>query len=340
VSIKIKSYQPAREIPEGVQRLLDSCPLAGQGVHPHIFKAALALKGWVTHERAFELLIQMAVRARRSNCRKTQAEVSKQLSAAWSGQGVETIRSAPKVEADLERINQIVITAYGGNESPQQVEKRLLRELGSGEALQTTCRCLQLLFPGDPWLCMGRGEAEHDCRRLSEWELDRCTAYTTWEFIVPSAQLGRLGMTSEGKLSTHALSNCGPRQYLVCEFDIAEYARDKKTPTLWLPLVRQWREMGVSVTQAQLALIHHISRNQKPAMIVHSGGKSLHTWYATGGRSDEELRPEFEKLIRLGADPRTWTKSQFVRTPGAKALMRDKQRVLAFNVGALEGGAK
>ena len=86
------------------------------------------------------------------------------------------------------------------------------------------------------------------------------------------------------------------------------------------------------------------------AAIVFSGSKSLHGFFFCEGQPEEKLHRFFKYATSLGADPRTWLRSQFVRLPegrrngefdGAKAdealraagitLPCRRQRVLYFN---------
>jgi hypothetical protein len=143
--------------------------------------------------------------------------------------------------------------------------------------MKNTLFFLAQLFQGDSWVCMGRGIKQHDCRRLRDWADDIETRITEedtpimkdpWELIVPTSQLARTGLTSDGYPSTHALTNCDGRKYLVAEFDIKPYARDGVTPTFWLPVIERWEQMGVNTQNAQVALIHYVSKNAKPVMII------------------------------------------------------------------------
>ena len=74
---------------------------------------------------------------------------------------------------------------------------------------------LSLLYPDDPWLCIGKTQKYFDTLTLDYWRgrlLDK-------QFIVPSPMTGQLGITTMGKRSKHTLNNTGPRRYLVLDFD-------------------------------------------------------------------------------------------------------------------------
>jgi hypothetical protein len=62
-------------------------------------------------------------------------------------------------------------------------------------------------------------------------------------------------------------------------------------------------------------VLWHLARLAPLVMVVHSGGKSLHGWFACQG-SSEALQLRFMRYaVMLGADPATWTRCQFVRMP-------------------------
>jgi hypothetical protein len=334
--ITIKNYQKAPEIPAGVQKLLDSCPPAGQGVHRHLFITAKALQGYVDRGRAFERLLDMAVKAGRKHDVFTLVEIESSLENAWGAPSdTQPKQSVADVEPDLEAIDRIVTSFYQGSRSP---DKEMMGKLGAWQHRRSgengTWAFLEQLFPGNPWICMGTGKTQHDCKRLSDWRKQS----PVWEFIVPTPQLARTGKTRTGKESTHALSNCDGRKYLVVEFDFKAASRSGG-PTIWTPLIEHWEDLGVSVTNAQVALLAYISRRVKPVMVVDSGNVSVHAWFATNGISEQHLTYDIAQLVALGADPAPLrTRSQFVRTPNAiRPDTGRRQQVLAFN---LEGRAE
>ena len=75
------------------------------------------------------------------------------------------------------------------------------------------------------------------------------------------------------------------------------------------------------------------------ALVVHSGGKSLHGWFYCAGQPEEELRKFMRYAVSLGADPATWTRCQLVRLPGGLRDNGQRQTVLFCNPAVL-GGAK
>lgn len=162
-----------------------------------------------------------------------------------------------------------------------------------------------ILFPGDPLICAGTSVESMRCRHLSEWR----TELSSTQLIVPSPMTARTGINQESRTSTRCLGNTGPRRFLAVEFD--------------------------SLTIEEQAAIHvHLAARYPLALVVHSGGKSLHGWFFVAGRPEDELRAFMHYAVGLGADSHTWTRCQAVRTPGG--LRRDGwqvrvQQVVFFN---------
>jgi hypothetical protein len=71
-------------------------------------------------------------------------------------------------------------------------------------------------------------------------------------------------------------------------------------------------------------------------LAVHSGGKSLHGWFFVAGQPDEKIERFFRYAVSLGADPATWTKSQFVRMPDGTRDNGIRQTVYFTNFKPLE----
>jgi hypothetical protein len=118
-----------------------------------------------------------------------------------------------------------------------------------------------------------------------------------------SAPLGK--RKSDGELSAHTLDNTGPRQNIVVEFDDGATLDEQAARHIWLSELRDLR------------------------MVVFSGSKSLHGWYRA---QDEQSDRQFmEHAVRLGADPKTWLRSQFVRLPNGRREDATVQKVEFFD---------
>ncbi len=143
----------------------------------------------------------------------------------------------------------------------------------------------------DPLLCAGRSSREFATRPLSRW-LESGTL-PDHSLIVPSPMSAPIGLTKDGRPSEHTLDNTGPRRHLVVEFDTG--SADDHAARLW-----------------------HLGGFAPLVLVVHSGGKSLHGWFACGDSTEEARRRFFVLAVGLGADKATWTRSQFVRLPGGR----------------------
>lgn len=158
------------------------------------------------------------------------------------------------------------------------------------------------LFPSNPLLCCGRSQSDFDTRRREEWRGELAQL----QFIVPSAMTAVVGKTQEGHKSKHTLSNTGARRYLVCEFD-------------------------AGTIDQHAAILLHLARYGPLVCAVFSGKKSLHGWFYVLDQPDEKVLKFFRYAVSLGADPMTWTRSQFVRMPDGMRSSGERQTVFFLN---------
>jgi hypothetical protein len=221
-----------------------------------------------------------------------------------------TIVSTPRTPKwptpDLDAIDRIVTNGVGLYDLWECSPVRL--DSPHPEAIIDT------LFPGNPLLCVGAKKFQFSTLRREVWR----TRLHKKAFIVPSPMLERFGKTREGKRSEHTLEQTAERVYLVVEFDFSEYARDGVQETIFAPLVRSWRTQGIEIADACAALHLFLANDLPLVLVVHSGGKSLHGWYAAHNQEPEALRLFFRSAVELGPDPATWCPSQFVRLPDGR----------------------
>src|SRR5207248_6675378 len=131
---------------------------------------------------------------------------------------------------------------------------------------------IDALFPGNPWLCVGRADWDFRTERRDFWRgklADR-------SLIVPSPMSAQLGQTKQGKLSAHTADNTGPRRFLVIEFDSG------------------------SLDQ-QAALLRHLAQFAPLGLVVFSGNKSAHGWFFCEGQQESKLQRFFDYAHCLGA---------------------------------------
>ena len=216
---------------------------------------------------------------------------------------------------DFELIDAV---AHTGNGVVDLWEASPVR-LGSNEA--NTGEVIDLLFPGNPLLCCGWNRHRFETRPRTQWY-----KLQNLQFIVPSPMTARLGFTQQHKISGHALSNTGPRRFLIVEFDFeasnsAEEAR----------LLERLAIEGRDVRDLCAALLLHLAEKAPLSLAVHSGQKSLHGWFYCAGVPEQQLWGFFQYAVLLGADRANWTRSQFARMPDGLRENGRRQTVYFFN---------
>ena len=187
---------------------------------------------------------------------------------------------------------------------------------------------IDAIFPGNPWLCVGIGKRDFWTRGRESFRGHLART----EFIVPQPMLAQSGATLEGRLSEHSLSNTGPRQHYVVEFDFRE--KDKAgQDTEWAELICGWASRGISVVDASAGLLDHFSGFAPLGLVLHSAGKSCHGWFPATGASPKQIEAFRHEAFVLGADRQLFrNKSQFVRTPdGVRSANGRRQTTYFFD---------
>jgi hypothetical protein len=184
-----------------------------------------------------------------------------------------------------------------------------------------TDEIIDLLFPGNPLLCCGWAHHRSETRPRRHWY-----RLQDLQFIVPSPMTAPRGLTQQGKLSAHALSNAGPRRFLIVEFDFdasnsAEEAR----------LLERLAAEGRNVRDLCAAMLLHLAEKAPLTLAVHSGQKSLHGWFYCAGVPEEKVSRFFSYAVSLGADRANWTRSQFARMPDGLRENGRRQTVYFLN---------
>ena len=296
------------ELPRFILDLLAAGKRAGDGVHVWLF--AMARQLWAHRDRA-EIIALLAQAV--SGCGRAvplseiEAAVDKAKDCAWKpGTSRNGFLNSPAPARTWPEVNakaRAEITADGGalvdlwEASPVRIETNEPR----AEEI------VDVLFPGNPLLCCGKSNSEFDTRPREDWSGE----LSALQLIVPSPMSATTGLTKEGKESAHALSNTGPRRFLVCEFD-------------------------TGTTDEHAALLLHLASRAPLVLAVHSGNRSLHGWFYCAGQPEEKLRRFMEDAVTLGADPATWTPSQFVRCPDGRRDNGKRQTVYFFNPRPME----
>jgi hypothetical protein len=293
-------------LPRFLQEELAKPPRSGQGVHLWLFKVARQLHAHLPANDIVRLLEERLQTCGRNVPRREIVDaVRNALSCAWqpgNSSSQPTNRVAPKWPS-LDRDRRDAIIRAGGSlvalwdASPVQIDTNKPR----------TEEILDHLFGENDLLCCGRTQADFETRSRFAWrgELGQL------QFLVPSPMSAMAGLTKDGRESAHALSNTGPRRFLVTEFD-----------------------SGTADEQA--ALLIHLAGYAPLVCVVHSGGKSLHGWFLVAGQPDDKVLRFFKYALSLGADPATWCRSQFVRIPDGIRENGRRQTVFFLNLDPLE----
>jgi hypothetical protein len=286
-----------RALPRFVRDLLASPPHRGGGLNLWMYRVARVLHPYRDANEIINLLRAATDGEPIKRGEIERAVERSKLMARQPGQPYSgpTISPWPTVD---KKLRAEIVRGGGGvadlwEESPVRIE----------DNASHTEEIIDALFPGNPLLCCGFSNSKFDTRSREEWR----GKLSTLQLIVPSPMTARSGLTQEGKRSPHALSITGPRRYLVVEFDLGSVDDDA-------------------------ALLLYLAETKGPlALVVHSGNKSLHGWFACHGQTEERLRRFMERVVSLGADPATWTRSQFVRIPDGTRKDGRRQVVFYFN---------
>lgn len=320
-------------LPRFLRELLDAPPAAGDGVHGWMFRVARHLHAhWPAGQIVRLLSERVASCGRHVPHTEITAAVRSSLDCAWQPLG----RAGPAGSAakwpepnpeQIEVVQQGAGLADLWEMSPTRIE-------GDREQVEAI---LDQLFPGNPLLCCGHSQSEFDTKPLTDWR----GQLSQLQFIVPnpmSARRGRKKNPQPGQSvwSAHTLDNTGLRRFLVVECDFSLYARDGRTETKLAPWLHRQAQSGITIADICVAVLLHLAHCAPLVLAVHSGGKSLHGWFYCDGQPEDKLLRFMRYAVSLGADPATWTRSQFVRMPEGTRDNGRRQTVYFFNSKPLE----
>ena len=307
-SYRARSSWSRNELPQFLIDLIGSTPTAGNGVHGWLFRVARQLHAHLPAGEIITLLENRVVNCGRAVPRsEIVAAVQNALPCAWQPNGSATHKPASK----WPRVNQeqrgAIIRDEGGLAAFRGLSPIRFEDGGSH-----TEAIIDQLFPGNPLLCCGKSSSRFDTKPREEWRGELAQL----QLIVPSPMSALLGKKKnpkpgENEWSAHTLDNTGQRRFLICEFD-------------------------TGTTDEHSGLLIHLAGYAPLIVAVHSGGKSLHGWFLVKGQPDDKVLRFFRYAVSLGADPATWTRSQFVRMPDGTRDNGKKQTVCFFNPTLLE----
>jgi hypothetical protein len=316
-------------LPKFAMELLSSCPTAGTGVHSWLFKCARVLHAFFPDKEELFHLMEDASKecGRHVPYNEIADAIQNSGPCAWRpDQRFQQDRKRrplwpPKNYAQIQEIAQ---------DGPTIDELESTSPTRFHGGVHHTEDIIDVLFPGDPLICCGTSPQCFDTRRRELWR----GCMDALSLIVPSPMSARRGLKKNGKESARCLANTGPRKFLVVEFDFAEKDKDGRD-TSDAPLLRTLAASRITVTDLCAALHHHLSKLAPLALIVHSGGKSLHGWFHAEGEPEMKVKRFMRYAVSLGADHATWTRCQFVRMPDGTRDNGKRQRVHYFNPGVL-----
>ena len=165
---------------------------------------------------------------------------------------------------------------------------------------------LQALFKSDDLICIASKLERPSIVTYNSLQLGVACCR---QFMVPNPMKGRVGLTKDGKPSKRCTDNTGPRERIVCDFDLPR-------------------------AEIQPSLIAYLADYSgiDPEWVLHSGNKSLQAAWNCSDWSQEDILTFEEEAVRVGADPAIMgdgRRCQFVRMP---AGYRDngKRQVIHF----------
>jgi hypothetical protein len=196
-------------------------------------------------------------------------------------------------------LRQSVIDAAPDTGAAELWESSPFRLLDGGPGADAI---IDALFPADSLLCVAKRNNQAATAPREQWR----GKLSAMQFIVPSPMSAMRGLTQRGTSSARCLGNTGPRRFLVVEQDI-----------------------GTPDEQARILL--HLAQLAPLALVLSSGGKSLHGWFYCEGASFNQQDAFFDLATKLGADRATWSLCQLVRLPEGRRDNGNRQSVLFFN---------
>jgi hypothetical protein len=302
-------------------RLIDSAPEQGYGLHRWLIKGSRMCQtsGVINPNKMYDLIAKTVIaKGGEERPHDIWQAINKVLGSSFSGGAYEKQPAWP--EPDLELIQDITLEAierYGERSVLDVLWDRSPETLDGSPGIEpeTTAAIMRRLFPEDALICAGLLASS-----TTTYELEKIAKNLhKFQFVVPSPMSAKTGLTQQNKESGCCLGNTGPRRFLVTEFDFKS-TNDQGKPTKWAPLIDQWQVRGATIQCACAAIIMRLMKAAPLTMVVYSGKKSLHAWWYCSGESEHEgsrLHKFMVDAVRLGADPATFTRSQFVRMPGA-----------------------
>jgi hypothetical protein len=292
----------APTLPQFVRDLLASPPKRGNGLNLWLYRVACVLHPYRDSTEIIDLL-QAATAGERVKHGEIERAVERSRTKAWKpGQAPQSaLQTSTWPKLNAEQRDAVIVSGCG------LVDLWEISPVRFEDNRSHTQQIIDALFSDNVLLCAGRSNYDFATRSRSEWRGELAAL----QFIVPSPMTARIGRTQDGNESAHALSNTGPRRFLVIEQDSG-------------------------TIDEQSAILLHLAERAPLAVAVHSGAKSIHGWFYCVDQSEEKLRAFMRYAVSLGADCAMWTRSQFARMPDGSRGNGERQTVYFFNPGVLK----
>jgi hypothetical protein len=283
----------------------------------------------VTEDPGVELLYRLALEKGRDE--RTARKEAERLRRLWNGNGPAKSNRPPDPKVNLDSIREIVSS---NRATVTDLVERPPVNIDPNDA-DAADNIVDLLFPDGDIICVGSQKWTAACYRRSEiFKDDEETIpfpMSEFAYIVPNPFLesgqwisGKEWKT--GKPSPKHDANVLYRRWLCVEWDMP---LDESVPSFWHPLTKEWSDMGVTTKDAQTRLLAHLATFEfKLSMVVDSGGKSFHSWFAVAHATEAQIEHFMRYAISIGADPAGRVPSQFFRMPHGTRDNGKRQPVL------------
>lgn len=288
-------------LPQFVCDLLASPPSRGEGLNLWFYRVSRVLHPYRTPADIVRLLVAAAA-GQPVKRGEIERAVERSVATTWQPGHRPAADPAPTwPRVNIEQREAIVASELGLVDLWEASPVRFEDNASHAEEI------IDVLFPDNPLLCVGQSNHHFATRQREKWR----GRLVETQFIVPSPMIARTGHTQEGKESEHCLDNTGPRRFLVIEQDSGN-------------------------ADEQSAILLHLAEHAPLALAVHSGSKSIHGWFMATGQPEDRLHRFMHYAVSLGADRATWTRSQFVRTPGGTRDNGNAQKIYFLNPSVLK----
>jgi len=280
-----------RRLPRWLVDLLRAVPTRGEKLNNWLFRVARCLWAFRARDEIVELLYAATDG---EPVRPGEIERAKSCAYVPGQRSYHVAHAWPKLNAE-ERAS-VIATGRGFADLRERSPVLIKDDQPRTEEI------VDHLFPENPLLCCGRTQFSFVTQNREEWR----GKLSALQFIVPNPMIARSGLTKKGDESAHALSITGPRKYLVIEQD-------------------------AGTIDEQSAVLLHLSAHAPLVLVIHSGSKSIHGWFACFNGCEPIIRQFMKYAVSLGADDQLWSPSQFVRMPDGRRENGSRQTVFYFN---------